>query len=60
MPGLVTPLDRAALAAYCCSFSTWAQAEQIIREEGMTVTTPRGQEVRFRRRGQTGVEIGSG
>lgn len=32
--GLVTPVDRAALAAYCQAWSRWAQAELKVREFG--------------------------
>lgn len=40
--GLLTQVDRAALAAYCQCYSEWVQANVILAEEGMTFTTPNG------------------
>jgi P27 family predicted phage terminase small subunit len=40
--GLLTAVDRAALAAYCAAWSRWRAAEKIIQREGMTFTTERG------------------
>ena len=35
--GIVTPLDRAALAAYCDSWEQWIEAAEQIRKFGMVV-----------------------
>lgn len=40
--GLLTEIDRAALAAYCQTYGRWAQAEADIATEGMTVETTNG------------------
>ncbi len=40
--GLLTVVDGAALAAYCQAYARWKQAEEIIKREGMTVTTETG------------------
>jgi P27 family predicted phage terminase small subunit len=40
--GLLTAVDRAALAAYCAAWSRWAKAERQIAAEGMTFTTGSG------------------
>lgn len=40
--GLLTVVDGAALAAYCQAYARWKQAEEIIKREGMTVTTESG------------------
>jgi len=48
--GVLTPLDRATLAAYCQSYSRWVEAEQAIAEVakkdpttmGLTVRTAHG------------------
>lgn len=40
--GLISKLDMAALAAYCQTFSRWAEAEAMIRKQGMLVKTPNG------------------
>lgn len=40
--GLLTIVDGAALAAYCQAYVRWKQAEEIIKREGMTVTTETG------------------
>jgi P27 family predicted phage terminase small subunit len=40
--GLLTRVDRAALAAYCAAWSRWAAAEKVLRKEGLTFSTPRG------------------
>jgi P27 family predicted phage terminase small subunit len=39
--GLVTRLDRAALAAYCQAWSRWIDAEQKIRTAGAVVLSPK-------------------
>jgi P27 family predicted phage terminase small subunit len=38
--GLVTQLDRAALAGYCAAWSRWVDAELKLREFGAVVTSP--------------------
>src|SRR5690606_26210093 len=38
--GLLTKIDRAALAAYCQAWSRWVQAEEMIRKTGMIVKAP--------------------
>lgn len=43
--GLLTLVDRAALAAYCQSYARWQQAEKVIEKQGMTMATPQGFEV---------------
>lgn len=40
--GLVTTIDRSALAAYCVAFSTAKSAEEIIQREGLTFTMENG------------------
>ncbi len=40
--GLLTVVDGAALAAYCQAYARWKQAEELIKREGMTVTTDSG------------------
>ena len=48
--GLLTQLDRAALAVYCQAWGRWVEAERHLAEdgdEGLTMTTPSG----FRRPG---------
>lgn len=35
--GLLTKVDRAALAAYCQIYSRWVQAEDMVRKHGMVV-----------------------
>jgi P27 family predicted phage terminase small subunit len=39
---LVTEVDRAALAAYCQAWARWIEAEAGIRDEGMVITTEKG------------------
>lgn len=34
--GLLTSVDRAALAAYCQSYAKWQLAEEVIKEQGLT------------------------
>lgn len=40
--GLLTTVDRAALAAYCQSFSRWRAAEEGIQKHGLTFDTLNG------------------
>jgi P27 family predicted phage terminase small subunit len=40
--GLLTLVDRAALAGYCQSWSRWVKAEKTIAAEGMTFVTSTG------------------
>ncbi len=40
--GLLTPVDRSALAAYCVAYSKWVEAERAIRDRGMVTVTPNG------------------
>lgn len=40
--GLLTHVDRAALAAYCSAYGRWSEAEGFIKTEGLTITTPNG------------------
>jgi P27 family predicted phage terminase small subunit len=39
---LLTALDRAALAAYCCSYALWAEAIEAINKYGAMVKSPSG------------------
>jgi P27 family predicted phage terminase small subunit len=39
---LVTPLDRAALAAYCGAYGLWAEATEAIQKYGAMVKSPTG------------------
>lgn len=38
--GLLTHIDRAALAAYCQNFARWHDAEKLIAENGLVMKTP--------------------
>ena len=40
--GLLTSVDRAALAAYCQAWARWVQAEDVLRKAGVLVKTPNG------------------
>ena len=40
--GLLTKVDRAALAAYCETYSRWAQSERLVQEQGFTIETTNG------------------
>jgi phage terminase small subunit len=39
---ILTPLDRAALAAYCNAYGLWAEATQAIQKYGTMVESPSG------------------
>lgn len=39
---LLTPLDRAALAAYCGAYGLWAEATEAIQKFGTMVKSPSG------------------
>lgn len=45
--GLLTELDRAALALYCDAWAQYARASAFIREHGHTYTNSRGKEVQY-------------
>jgi len=40
--GLMTDVDRAALAAYCQAYGRWVKAEQQVTKHGMTTFTAHG------------------
>ena len=40
--GIVTDLDRAALAAYCQAYGRWAEAERKLKETPMLLKLPSG------------------
>lgn len=40
--GLLTSVDRAALAAYCAAYSTWVEAETSMQKFGRVITSPSG------------------
>lgn len=40
--GLLTIVDRAALAGYCQTWSRWRDAEMVLSAQGMTFETPNG------------------
>ena len=40
--GLMTKMDRAAMAAYCQSYGRWVDAENKVKERGDVVKTPDG------------------
>jgi P27 family predicted phage terminase small subunit len=40
--GLLTKLDRTALAAYCDAVGRWVQASRELEEHGLTTVTPNG------------------
>lgn len=41
--GLLTSIDRDMFAAYCTAYSNWRKAEAVVRDEGMTFTTDKGE-----------------
>lgn len=40
--GLLTQVDRAALAGYCMTYARWAEAEAKVREGGVIIRTKSG------------------
>ena len=40
--GLLSKIDRAALAGYCVVWSWWTKAETELKASGLTITTPNG------------------
>lgn len=40
--GLLTVVDRAALAGYCQAWSRWVEAEDVLRKAGVLTKTPNG------------------
>jgi P27 family predicted phage terminase small subunit len=40
--GLVSDLDRAALAAYCQAWGRWVEAEEALRQYGVVIKSPAG------------------
>jgi P27 family predicted phage terminase small subunit len=42
--GLLTEVDRAALALYCASYGRWVEAEKQLASNGLTVLSPSGYE----------------
>ena len=40
--GLISDLDRAALAAYCAAYGRWAEAEESLKTQGVIVLSPNG------------------
>lgn len=40
--GLLTEIDRAALAAYCQCYGRWREAEEELAKTGLTITTTNG------------------
>ena len=40
--GLLTRIDRAALAAYCQAWGRWVEAEEALRKHGVMVKSPNG------------------
>ena len=40
--GLISQIDRAALAAYCSCWAQFAETEKLLQTDGLTVVTPKG------------------
>lgn len=40
--GLISEIDRSALAAYCQVYARWCEAEKELRKSGMIITSPNG------------------
>lgn len=40
--GLLTSIDRAALAAYCAAYARWVDGQKLLDKGGMTTLTPQG------------------
>jgi P27 family predicted phage terminase small subunit len=40
--GVLTNVDRAALAAYCAAYSRWVEAEKAIKKDGAVTVSPKG------------------
>ncbi len=40
--GLLTCVDRLALAGYCMAYARWRQANDVLTDEGLTFVTPSG------------------
>ena len=40
--GLLSNVDRAALAAYCTAWARWVEAEEIVQQKGMVIKTTNG------------------
>ncbi|MGA8028357.1 MAG: phage terminase small subunit P27 family [Bryobacteraceae bacterium] len=43
--GILTTLDRTALAVYCQTWARWTEAELRIQEQGLLVKSPNGYEI---------------
>ena len=40
--GMLSKLDRAAIAAYCQTYERWVEAEKVIAEKGVLYKSPKG------------------
>ena len=40
--GLLSKIDRAALAAYCTAYERWSKAEETVRKSGTLIKSPNG------------------
>ena len=43
--GLLTTVDRSAMAAYCAAYARWVEAERALKTGGMVVMTSNGNEI---------------